>query len=240
MSQTKYITSGGLAFAENKDMEKLRRYSLKGWHVSNFKFMGYTLEKGESTDYTYSIDYRSLKADEEEEYFDFFSSAGWSQVASEGNIHLFRASPGTKPIYTDHDTTVEKYKNSSDSMKNFAIPFVLLTVFVWVGAMISSGIFQSILLGVAVILSIIALPTAWTIITTYSNKWKVEGKKGLVNLVKIIPFLVLFIVIILLLIVAGIDPAIHLLTYMIAGAIAFPTAIWLIMSLYHKVREKLN
>lgn len=72
MRQTKYITSGGLAFSEDKDMEKLRRFSLKGWHVNDFKFMGYTLEKGESSDYIYSVDYRSLKEDEEEEYFDFF------------------------------------------------------------------------------------------------------------------------------------------------------------------------
>ena len=114
MRQTKYITSGGLAFSEDKDMEKLRRFSLKGWHVSGFKFMGYTLEKGESSDYIYSVDYRSLKEDEEEEYFDFFSSSGWSHIASEADIHLFRAHPGTKPIYTDRDTTVEKYKNSSD------------------------------------------------------------------------------------------------------------------------------
>ena len=132
MRQTKYITSGGLAFSEDKDMEKLRQYSLKGWHVSGFKFMGYTLEKGESSDYIYSVDYRSLKEDEEEEYFDFFLSSGWSHIASEGDIHLFRAHPGTKPIYTDRDTTVEKYKNSSDSMKKLAIPFILITVLVWV------------------------------------------------------------------------------------------------------------
>ena len=130
MRQTKYITSGGLAFSEDKDMEKLRRFSLKGWHVSGFKFMGYTLEKGESSDYIYSVDYRSLKENEEEEYFDFFSSSGWSHIASEADIHLFRAQPGTKPIYTDRDTTVEKYKNSSDSMKKLAIPFVLITVLV--------------------------------------------------------------------------------------------------------------
>lgn len=238
MRQTKYISSGGLAFSEDEDMEKLRRFSLKGWHVSGFKFMGYTLEKGESLDYIYSIDYRSLTEDEEEEYFAFFSSAGWSHIASEANIHLFRALPGTQPIYTDRDTTVEKYKNLSDSMNKLAIPFVFITALVWIGAMISSGILQSILLGVAVILSIIALPTAWTIITTYSNKWKVEGRKGLVNLVKTLPFLVLLIVVILLLFVRGIDSTIKLLTYMIAGAIALPTAIWVIMTLYHKMGEK--
>ncbi|MFS0614097.1 DUF2812 domain-containing protein [Lederbergia ruris] len=238
MRQTKYISSGGLAFSEDEDMEKLRRFSLKGWHVSGFKFMGYTLEKGESLDYIYSIDYRLLTEDEEEEYFAFFSSAGWSHIASEANIHLFRALPGTQPIYTDRDTTVEKYKNLSDSMNKLAIPFVFITALVWIGAMISSDILQSILLGVAVILSIIALPTAWTIITTYSNKWKVEGRKGLVNLVKTLPFLVLLIVVILLLFVRGIDSTIKLLTYMIAGAIALPTAIWVIMTLYHKMGEK--
>lgn len=61
MSHSKYVMSGGLAFSEEKDMEKLQRLSLKGWHVRDFKFMGYTLEKGISTDYIYSVDYRLLK-----------------------------------------------------------------------------------------------------------------------------------------------------------------------------------
>ena len=177
MRQIKYIMSGGLAFSENKDMEKLRRYSLNGWHVSGFKFMGYTLEKGEKSDYIYSVDYRWLKEDEEEEYFDFFTSSGWSHVASEGDIHLFQADSGTKPIYTDHETTIEKYNNSSKSMKNFAIPFVFITVLVWIGTMISSGTLKTILLVVAAILSVIAIPTAWTAITTYSNKWEVGGRR---------------------------------------------------------------
>ena len=72
MRQTKYIMSGGLAFSEDKDMEKLRRYSLKGWHVSDFKLMGYTLEKGESSDYIYSVDYRSLKENEMMNTLTFF------------------------------------------------------------------------------------------------------------------------------------------------------------------------
>ena len=157
--------------------------------------------KEEKLDYIYSVDYRSLKEDEEEEYFDFFSSSGWSHIASEGDIHLFRARPGTKPIYSDRDTIVEKHESSIASMKNFAIPFVLITVLVWIGAMLTSGTLKPLLLLIAVILSVIAIPTAWTIITTYSNKWEVEGKKGLVSLVKSIPYqiLLLFIVVITLL-----------------------------------------
>ncbi|MEH6943340.1 DUF2812 domain-containing protein [Bacillus sp. JJ722] len=236
MRQTKYITSGGLAFSEDKDMEKLRRFSLKGWHVSDFKFMGYTLEKGECSDYIYSVDYRSLKEDEEEEYFDFFSSSGWSYIASEGNIHLFRAHPGTKPIYSDRETTIEKYENLNSSMKCLAIPLVLITVLVWVGAMISSGTLKSLLHVIAVIFSVIAIPTTWTVIATYNNKWKVKGKKGLVNLLKTIPFLLFLIAVIILLFVDS--SAVHIIASMVIGAIALPTVIWVIMSLYHKVEGK--
>src|SRR5699024_12688005 len=125
--QTKYITSGGLALAEKRDMEKLRRYSLKGWHVRSFTIIGYTHEKGDKTDYIYSIDYQALHDNEKEEYLDFFSSAGWSHVTSEGNIQLFKARPGTPPIYTDGDTMATKYKTSSDSMQKWAVPLFALT-----------------------------------------------------------------------------------------------------------------
>ena len=237
MRQTKYITSGGLAFAEDKDMEKLRSYSLSGWHVRNFQFMGYMLEKGERAEYIYSVDYRLLKDNEEEEYFDLFSTAGWSHITSEGDIHLFRAHPGTKPIYTDRDTIVDKHKSSIVAMKKFAIPLFSLTVISWIGALLSSGNLESFLLLLAVILSIIAMPIAWTVATTYSNKWEVEGRRGLVNLVKIMPFLLLLVTLgFVLFVIEGTGTIGTLLLYMLVGAIALPTAIWMIMSLYLKVR----
>lgn len=234
MKQTKYIMSGGLAFSEDKDMEKLRRFSLKGWHVSDFKFMGYTLEKGENTDYIYSVDYRLVKEDEEAEYYDFFLSSGWSHIASEADIHLFRAHPGTKPIYSDRDTLVEKYKNLNGSMNYIAVPLVLITIFAWGGTIISSGVLQSFLQVLAVILSVVALPAAWTVIATYNNKWKVKGKKGLVTLMKTIPFLFLLLAVIILLFFDGVDSAVRLLAYMVIGAVSLPTAIWIITTLYYK------
>lgn len=235
MKQTKYITSGGLAFSEDKDMEKLRRFSLMGWHVRDFKFMGYTLEKGEGSDYIYSVDYRSLNEGEEEEYFDFFSSSGWTHIASEGDIHLFRADPSKKPIYSDRDTLVEKYENSSNSLKRLAIPLVLITCLVWVGAMISSGSIKSVLQVIATIFTVFAIPTAWTVIATYNNKWKVKEKKGRVGVMKIIPFLLFLIAVSIFLFVDGSSA---ILAAMIIGAIAFPTAIWVIMSLYQKMARK--
>lgn len=237
MKQTKYITSGGLAFFENRDMEKLRQFSLKGWHVKNFKLMGYTLEKGKSLDYIYNIDYRWLQEDEKEEYFEFFSSSGWSHIASEGYIHLFRADAGTKQIYTDRDTKVEKYKDSSRFMMTFSILFILITALAWGGVMISSDTLESILFVAAVILSAITLPTVWTAITTYSNKWKVEGRNGLAQLGKMMPFFLLSIAMIILLFVDGADKAVGVLTSGMIGAIVLPTAIWAIMSILTKWRS---
>ena len=219
-------------------MEKLRRYSLKGWHVSDFKFMGYTLEKGESSDYIYSIDYRSLKEDEKEEYFNFFSSSGWSHVASEADIHLFRANPGTKPIYTDCETTVEKYSNLNNFMNKVTAPLFLVTVFAWALALLNSGTLQSIFLIAATIPSVFALPAAWTALAAYSNKWKAKGKKGVANFLKVIPFLLFIIAIIILLFFFVSNHFVRVLTSMAIGGVALPTAIWLIMSLYHKIGVK--
>ena len=86
MKETKFITSGGLAFFEAKDMEKLHKNSLKGWHVKAFNFMGYTLEKGEKVNYTYSIDYQTLNNTEREEYFNYFELADWNHITSTGNM----------------------------------------------------------------------------------------------------------------------------------------------------------
>ncbi|MCM3380834.1 MULTISPECIES: DUF2812 domain-containing protein [Shouchella] len=237
MRQTKYMMSGGLAFSENKDMEKLRQFSLKGWHVSDFKFMGYTLVKGQSADYIYSIDDRSLNEEEAEEYFDFFSSAGWTHIASQGNFHLFRGLPGTKPIYSDQETIVEKHNNAGNSIRWTAISTLLLTVLLWFGTFISSGFLHMTLFVIATILTIIAISTTWTVLAIYNNKWKVEGRKGLVILTKMIPPL-LFLVAVIILVASDSGRSVRILAAMVIGAISFPTAIWMIMSLKTRLGGK--
>lgn len=240
MRKTKYMMSSGTAFSEEKDMKKLRRLSLKGWHVSGFKFMGYILEKGESSDYIYNLDYRSLEEDEEEEYFDLFSSSGWSHVATEAGIHLFRAEPGTKPIYSDRDTTAEKYKSSSVPMIKMAISLFFITALLWIGAIMSSGVLHSILFTAAVIFSVLVAIIAWTAIAQYSNKWKTEGKYRLAKLGKMTLPLLLLVTIIIIFVVGERGYAIRILASSIIGAIAVPTIIWGIISLHHKISRKTN
>ncbi|MFP7298978.1 DUF2812 domain-containing protein [Neobacillus niacini] len=235
MRHTKYVTSGGLAFSEGKDMEKLRRYSKEGWHVRDFKFMGYTLEKGEITDYIYSVDYRLLKQEEAEEYFELFSSSGWTHISSQGDIHLFRALPGTKPIYSDSESVVEKHDNLGSSMRWGTVGLVFVTAILWIAALISAGTLQMTFTIMAVILSIPAIPAAWTVMTIYSNKWNAEGRQGLARLIKSLPILFLILVtLIILYVVDDLNQSVRLLAYMLIGAVALPTAVWAIMSVYQK------
>ena len=236
---TKYVMSGGLAFAEEKDMEKLRALSLKGWHVRHFAFMGYKLEKGSGKDYIYSVDYRPLKEGEAGEYYDFFASSGWTHIATQGEIHLFHALPGTKPIHSDCDTVAEKHENLGHPAKWPTISLVFITILLWIGTLLSEGSVQGIFNAAAVISCIFTIPTAWTVVTIYRNKWSAERKTGLVKLAKTLPILVFLLA--ASVIFSNVDRfggSISLLAYMLFGAVAFPTAIWASMFLFQKLRKK--
>ena len=235
MSNTKYISSGGLAFAEERDMKKLRRFSRKGWHVRNFKFMGYTLEKGACEDFIYSVDYRSLKDGEAAEYFEFFSASGWTHVASEQNIHLFRALPGTNPIYSDDSTVADKHNNLGVSFRWTCLALLGVSILLWIGAFFSSETLKMILTGSATLISIIVLPLCWTLLTIFRNKWEAEGKKGAVYIAKSIPILLLAAALLCLVTIGNTSYTVSVITSMIIGAIAFPTLIWLVMSFWTKV-----
>ncbi|MBG9783424.1 DUF2812 domain-containing protein [Shouchella lehensis] len=238
MSQTKYITSGGLAFAEERDMEKLRRYSLKGWHVKSFAFMGYLLEKGQSDDYIYSVDYRTLKEEEREEYVDLLASSGWTLVSSNSDIHLFRALPGTKPIYSDRETVVEKHQHLGNPLKWIALSLLVLTAITWTGSSLSSGVPMISFAIAAISLSAITIPILWTVLTIFKNKWVVEEKYRLVTMTSAIVPLFLVGCLLFIFYSTNLNNPMGILFSMVAGAIIVPTTIWIIQSLLQNRKGK--
>ena len=126
MGQTKYMMSGGLAFDEEKDMEKLERLAREGWIFDRFAFMGYRLRKAEGQEIQYSLDYRK---DADPDYFAYFKEAGWKHEGSAENyIHIFSAPSGTAPIYTDSDSLVEKYSNEKTRMGKGALIMLAATL----------------------------------------------------------------------------------------------------------------
>ncbi|GGG75582.1 DUF2812 domain-containing protein [Paenibacillus radicis (ex Gao et al. 2016)] len=126
MKQTKYVTSGGLAFTEKRDMRKLSKYARKGWLLDSFAPFGYKLRKAEPQNYAYEVDFQ---VSPDEDYFAIFAEAGWAHICSAGNgFHVFQAPAGTKPIYTDKATLVEKYEREKKMMGRAALPLLLVTL----------------------------------------------------------------------------------------------------------------
>lgn len=233
MSKKKYVMSGGLAFSEQQDMDKLRKLSQKGWHVKKFSFLGYTLEQGQQEDYIYSIDYRTLNHDEEE-YFELFDSAGWSHIDSQANIHLFKAAPHTKPLYTDSETTVEKYRSSAKPLQLATVFLIPATIITWyLHAQVTGGL-QTSLFILATILTVFAIPTAWTALTATSNKWQVENKNALFIVSKLIPPGILVIAVFALF-VAGAKP-LNIIGAVI-GAVVSVAFINALMTLLNKMKK---
>lgn len=235
MSRTRYMMSGGLAFSELKDMEKLRKFSSEGWHVRKFSFLGYTLEQGERADCIYSIDYRTLDNDAEE-YFELFKEVGWSLVDSAGDIHLFRAAPHTKPIYTDRDTTIEKYKNQKKPLNLAMVTLVPGTIISWLISLQTTNSIHTLFFSLALLLTVLTIPLLWTALTSYGNQWKAENKNGLVLLTKLLP--VAAVVLAVYAIAESELKAVQILAAAVIGATVFVTFISLFMSLYHRFKVK--
>jgi hypothetical protein len=172
------MMSNGLAFSEEKDMEKLRQKALNGWHLKGFRFLGYELEKGECEDVIFNIDYRSLQPSEEEEYFDMFSCAGWTHVcsSSDKHIHIFKAKKGTKPIYSDVESSVDKLERLATPIKGLAVFIVGLTIVLWFIMISTSGAVQNIT-ELAFLLSFaLTIPVIMTLTAIYYHKLKNKRK----------------------------------------------------------------
>lgn len=154
MNQKKYLMSGGLAFFEKKEMEKLSRYAREGWMLEKFAFLGFVLRKREPEHFIYSLDYQK---EADEEYFSYFQEAGWTHVCSTGEMHIFKATPGTAPIYSDKQSEMEKYERESKSMKKVAVTALLVTIFLFLISMISNnGLLPNV---VGIITEAISYPT---------------------------------------------------------------------------------
>lgn len=123
----KYIMIDGLAFSEESDMNKLKKYAKEGWILQDI--VGgffYKLKKDKPKDIDYSLDYQ---CEVDEEYFSIFLEAGWTRVVSIGNeIHIFSAPEGTKPIYSDRESEVDKYVRVKMQTKKGMIYSLIATI----------------------------------------------------------------------------------------------------------------
>jgi hypothetical protein len=140
--KNKYVSINGLAFSENKDMEKLSSYAKDGWLLEGIVGGGffYKLRKGEPRDIIYNLDYQM---DTNPEYLSIMKEAGWEHVISVGDqIHIFSAKPGTKPIYSDKETEQDKYITVRNQTKKGSIYTLIIGVVLCMLTIISNKIYE--------------------------------------------------------------------------------------------------
>lgn len=121
----KYIINSGLAFNEESDMKKLENYARQGWILKSI--IGgvlYKFKKSKPQEIIYTVDYQ---IDVNEEYFNIFKEAGWNHILSiENQIHIFSAKSGTRPIYSDLNSEIQKYINIREKVKKWIFSLLIM------------------------------------------------------------------------------------------------------------------
>lgn len=175
--KNKYVAIGGFAFTEESDMKKLSNYARKGW-ILDYIVGGffYKLRKGTPQNIIYTLDYQD---NVDEEYFSIFKEAGWELVVSIGNkMNIFSAPVGTKPIYSDMDTEMEKYKIMKEQTKRGTVYSLLIGVILVISMIVSVIAVKSIfliLLGLFII-DIIVFIFNFMPYLAYNDRVKQVGK----------------------------------------------------------------
>lgn len=136
--KSKYIMINGLAFSEESDMEKLKEYAKEGWILEGIAGgFFYKLKKDTPQDIVYSLDYQR---EADEEYFAMFKEAGWKLITSiKGQMHIFMAQAGAKPIYSDCESEIDKYIDVRNQTKKGSI-YSLLVAIILISLLIVSAI----------------------------------------------------------------------------------------------------
>ncbi len=136
--KSKYVIINGLAFSEESDMEKLKNYASQGWILEDIVGGFFNkLRKDKPQNIVYSLDYQ---LDVDGEYFTIFKEAGWELVLSVNNqMHIFLAQAGTKPIYSDSKSEIDKYTRVRNQTRRRTI-YSLIMAILLIGLSVFSAI----------------------------------------------------------------------------------------------------
>lgn len=122
--------SAGLAFEPEKDLAMFAEMAGRGKHLAGNSRLGHgwAFVDGEPEDLVFDLAYeRSPDAD----YLEYFRAAGWSHVLTMGDVHIFKAAPGTPPVHSGAETRREELTRERDRFMVYSL--VALVVFVGVG-----------------------------------------------------------------------------------------------------------
>ncbi|WP_234124320.1 DUF2812 domain-containing protein [Clostridium hydrogenum] len=202
--KNKYVMVRGFAFSESSDMEKLRDYAKEGWILEGISGLFYKLRKGEAQDIQYSLDYQEEAT---KEYFDLFTEAGWTHVVSSGNLmHIFSAPVGTKPIYTECASEMDKYSSIRNQMKRGSIYFAIALITLAVLSVVSEVFIKPIFIPIFLLFILSIFPFTFTFMPylAYGSRIKKIRKNGKGNSDVTFKFWLIWLIVSLLFLFEGI------------------------------------
>lgn len=102
----KYISSRGVAFYPEKEMEALKEQAQQGWQFQKMTALGLLkFSKAAPENKKFSVDFFSGSKEEIDEYLSFYEEAGWEYVADyKKKYFYFKAEPYTPTIYSDEES----------------------------------------------------------------------------------------------------------------------------------------
>ncbi|HDR8066584.1 TPA: DUF2812 domain-containing protein, partial [Bacillus cereus] len=110
-----------------------------------------------------------------EEYIEMFELAGWEYVCSSYyGVHLFKAKPGTKPIYTDKETKQEKIKILRQPVMSAVVISMAMSIVSYLVHSVSSGVLSTTFSIVFLFSLAITIPMLMTLMATYYHSFRTK------------------------------------------------------------------
>lgn len=146
----------GLAFTPEKDLEMFSTMAAQGKQLSGVSAFGWTFTDAPSEEAIFDLAYEAHPA---ADYVDLFAAAGWTRVLSAGDLHIFKAAPGTPPVHTSDDSRRDELVGRRNL---FAwLGAVAVGVFILVALMLRAVSWNS---GIEIVLLLVALvPVIFTV-----------------------------------------------------------------------------
>ena len=117
------------AWQDEKEETWLSEMAKQGLHLEKVTLPGtYQFRKGEPANYTYRLDYQSLKSKDKDSYLQLFEDTGWESVGEMGGWMYFRykVTDGVAPeIYSDLESKIGKYQRVLTYLIIF-LPFMIV------------------------------------------------------------------------------------------------------------------
>ena len=106
-----YGFANGLDSSEQRAIKLFEEMALQGYRLEKRYPFFWRFAPAEPGEYSFSVDFAWIASTAEfEAYKEIFAGGGWEYVCTCDGQFIFRAPKGTRPIYTDKDALLCKYK----------------------------------------------------------------------------------------------------------------------------------